>query len=87
MRVGLQTWGSEGDVRPFLALGAALAARGHRVRLLITEIDERDYAAYARPLGIDIQMVASPVLNPTTVDSGIPSRMIAKTSGTTNEDL
>ncbi|MEO1202480.1 MAG: glycosyltransferase, partial [Pseudomonadota bacterium] len=63
MRVGLQTWGSEGDVRPFLALGAALADRGHEVRLVVTEIDDRDYGRYADQLGIDIRMVASPVLD------------------------
>ncbi len=62
MRIGLQTWGSEGDVRPFLALAAALSRRGHGVRLVITEIDDRDYARYADTLGVDIEMVASPVL-------------------------
>ena len=62
MNVGLQTWGSEGDIRPFLALAAALSGRGHKVRLVITELDERDYARFAAPLDIDIRMVASPVL-------------------------
>ena len=28
MRIGLQSWGTEGDLRPFLALGAELRRRG-----------------------------------------------------------
>ena len=43
MRIGIQTWGSEGDIRPFVALGAALARRGHGVELLYTEIGDRRY--------------------------------------------
>ena len=43
VRIGIQTWGSEGDIRPFVALGAALAQRGHAVELLYTEIGERRY--------------------------------------------
>ena len=30
VRIGIQTWGSEGDIRPFVALGHALAKRGTR---------------------------------------------------------
>ncbi len=37
MEVALVTAGSRGDVEPFLALGEALAARGHAVRLLAPE--------------------------------------------------
>ncbi|MEW6368855.1 MAG: glycosyltransferase [Acidobacteriota bacterium] len=36
MRIGMQTWGSEGDARPFLALGLGLARAGHRVTLAIS---------------------------------------------------
>ena len=35
-RIGLQTWGSEGDIRPFASLASALAARGHEVTLVTT---------------------------------------------------
>jgi sterol 3beta-glucosyltransferase len=62
MRVGIQTWGSEGDIRPFLALGHALAARGHRVELLYTEIGDRRYEAVAQALGFTARAVASPVV-------------------------
>ncbi|PXY36309.1 glycosyltransferase [Prauserella flavalba] len=46
MRVSLVVVGSRGDVQPFLALGAALRARGHQVRLA-THGDFRDLAAEA----------------------------------------
>ena len=51
MKIGIQTWGSEGDIRPFVALGAALARRGHAVELLYTEIGERRYEDVAASLG------------------------------------
>ena len=28
MKIGLQTWGSEGDIQPFIALAAGLRKRG-----------------------------------------------------------
>jgi UDP:flavonoid glycosyltransferase YjiC (YdhE family) len=60
MRIGIQTWGSEGDVRPCLALGRALAASGHQVSLVATELDDRRYDAYADVPGLSMRMVASP---------------------------
>ena len=62
MRIGIQTWGSEGDIRPFLALGHALTSRGHDVELLHTEIGERRYDAVAQSLGFTAHAVASPVV-------------------------
>ncbi len=62
MRIGIQTWGSEGDIRPFVALGSALAKRGHAVELLYTEIGERRYQAVAASLGFAARGVASPVV-------------------------
>jgi sterol 3beta-glucosyltransferase len=62
VRIGIQTWGSEGDIRPFVALGHALAARGHHVELLYTEIGRRRYEAVARSLGFTARAVASPVV-------------------------
>ena len=62
MRVGIQTWGSEGDIRPFVALGHALASRGHHVELLYTEIGARRYEDVARSLGFTARAVASPVV-------------------------
>jgi len=62
MRIGIQTWGSEGDIRPFVALAAGLAKAGHDVELVVTELADRDYLHYAEPLGIRVRMVASPVV-------------------------
>jgi sterol 3beta-glucosyltransferase len=62
VRIGIQTWGSEGDIRPFIALGAALTGRGHHVELLYTEISDRRYEHVAAALGFTARAVASPVL-------------------------
>ena len=61
MRIGIQTWGSEGDIRPFVALAHALAKRGHRVEMVYTEIGDRRYEAVAAALGFTARAVASPV--------------------------
>ena len=59
MRIGMQTWGSEGDIRPFVALGAALRTRGHDVELVYTEIADRRYEAIAASHGFTARAVAS----------------------------
>jgi sterol 3beta-glucosyltransferase len=62
VRIGIQTWGSEGDIRPFIALGAALTKRGHHVELLYTDIGARDYRAIASSFGFTAHPVATPVV-------------------------
>jgi sterol 3beta-glucosyltransferase/vancomycin aglycone glucosyltransferase len=62
VRIGIQTWGSEGDIRPFVALGHALATRGHDVEMLYTEVSDRRYDAVAGALGFTARAVASPIL-------------------------
>ncbi|MBN8613239.1 MAG: glycosyltransferase family 1 protein [Deltaproteobacteria bacterium] len=52
MRIGLYTWGSEGDVRPFVALAAGLVREGHDVALGYVAIDGRDWSATCEPLGV-----------------------------------
>lgn len=59
MRVGIQTWGTEGDVRPFFALGSALRARGHDVRVLYTNIESRDFGALAKACGVEATAVGA----------------------------
>jgi sterol 3beta-glucosyltransferase len=61
-RIGIQTWGSEGDIRPFIALGHALTRRGHAVELLYTEISDRRYEHVVAALGFTARAVASPVV-------------------------
>lgn len=50
MKIGLQTWGTEGDIRPFIALAGGLSARGHDVTLAVTNTQTNDYTRYARSL-------------------------------------
>lgn len=52
MRIGIQTWGSEGDVRPLLALGAGLRRAGHEVTVAVGSLDGRDYRGLCRQLGL-----------------------------------
>ena len=47
MKIGLQTWGSEGDIRPFTALAAGLVDAGHEVTLAVTDNIGRDYSGVA----------------------------------------
>lgn len=64
MKIGMQTWGSHGDIRPFLALAEGLQAAGHEVRLVITCVDSDEYAATLSECGVKIELVASPVFSP-----------------------
>ena len=45
-----------------MALGHALAARGHDVEMLYTEISDRRYDEVARALGFTARSVASPII-------------------------
>lgn len=58
MRIALQTWGTEGDVRPFFALAGELVRRGHEARLLYTNVEGRDLSALGRGLGVEATAVA-----------------------------
>jgi sterol 3beta-glucosyltransferase len=46
MRIGLQTWGSDGDILPFMALAKGLADAGHTVTVAYTSVDDKDYCAH-----------------------------------------
>ncbi len=62
MRIGLQTWGTRGDIRPMLALSGGLKAAGHDVTLVVTSVDDARYDALAERLSVKLQSVASPVM-------------------------
>ncbi len=62
MRIGLQTWGSEGDIRPFLALGLGLQLAGHEVEIVVTDLGSKDYRALGSRLGLCITPVATPII-------------------------
>lgn len=57
MKIGLQSWGSTGDINPFLALAAALAAAGHSVTLAITSFERRNYALEGERYGFAVRQV------------------------------
>lgn len=55
MKIGIQTWGSEGDVRPLLALSAGLRSAGHDVTLVVTHITNKDYAGLGAAFGVPVR--------------------------------
>lgn len=54
MKIGLQTWGSDGDIRPIIALAGGLRKAGHEVTLSVASVDGKDYNALAGSLGFRI---------------------------------
>lgn len=58
MKIGVQTWGTDGDVRPFLALGHRLQEKGHEVTLGVTSAGGKAYTAMARALGLRLVQTA-----------------------------
>ncbi len=59
MRFGIQSWGSEGDNRPLLALAGGLASMGHEVNLVVSSIEGRNYSDYAERKGIRLRQTES----------------------------
>jgi len=64
VRVGITTWGTEGDLRPFIALGHALVRRGHTVRLDYTSIEGRDLGPLAASAGVVTRSIAQEYFAP-----------------------
>lgn len=60
MRIGLQAWGSEGDIQPFTALAAGLVKAGHEVTLAVTDNIGRDYGGLAERFGYRLVAVPNP---------------------------
>lgn len=54
MRIGIQTWGSDGDIRPFIALAGGLRKAGHQVTLGVASVDGKDYSPLAAALDFRI---------------------------------
>jgi sterol 3beta-glucosyltransferase len=55
--IAIQTWGSNGDIRPMLALAHGLASRGHDITLVVSSLDNRSYASDAERLGIAYRQI------------------------------
>lgn len=60
MKLGLQAWGSEGDIQPFTALAAGLVKSGHTVTLVVTDNIGRDYSELAKRFGYRLVSVTNP---------------------------
>lgn len=64
-RIVITTWGSLGDLHPYLAVALALSARGHRVVIATSEVHrakvEREGLSFA-PLGPHVPVSASDVI-------------------------
>lgn len=68
MKVGVQTWGSEGDIRPFIGICAELASLGHEVRLVITSILGKDYSGYSSQFNFKIEHTAVPAITDNIIE-------------------
>jgi len=54
MKIGIQTWGSTGDVNPFIALAAGLAKAGHETTLAVTSAERKDFSGTGSRLGFRV---------------------------------
>ena len=62
MKIGLQTWGSEGDIKPFTSLAAGLKLAGHDVTLVVTDNAGRDYSELANRYGYTLKALPGPII-------------------------
>ena len=60
MNIGIQTWGSDGDILPIMAMAGGLSAAGHEVTVGITSVDNKDYSALADSLNLKLLKVNEP---------------------------
>ena len=54
MKIGMQTWGTDGDFFPFLALAIGLKNANHEVTIAYTSIDGTDYSEHTGAEGIKL---------------------------------
>ena len=57
MKIGIQTWGSNGDIRPLLALADGLQKQGHQVTLVVSSIDNQNYQPICDQMGLAYRQV------------------------------
>lgn len=57
MKIGIQTWGSHGDIRPMLALADALSKKGCEIILSVAAIDQSDFTEFAEEIGITCRSI------------------------------
>ena len=76
MKIGLQAWGSEGDIQPFTALAAGLVNSGHTVTLVVTDNIGRDYSELAKRFGYQLVPVTNPKITSTAASDKIWRQII-----------
>lgn len=52
MKIGIQTWGSNGEIRPMLAVAQGLRQVGHNITLAVSSIDNKGYSEICSDLNI-----------------------------------
>jgi UDP:flavonoid glycosyltransferase YjiC (YdhE family) len=57
MKIGIQTWGSNGDIRPLLALATGLTQAGHQVTLVVSSIDNGSYRTECQAMAINYRQI------------------------------
>ena len=80
MRIGIQTWGSRGDIMPLLALADGLQGAGHTAEVVYTSIDGTDYSDIVRKNALTAQAAASPVISNPAQLAYINAHIFAQTS-------
>ncbi len=60
MKIGLHTWGSDGDIRPFVALAGGLSAAGNEVTLAVVSVDGKDYTSLGEAGGFSVRHIVIP---------------------------
>lgn len=63
MKIGMQTRGSRGDIRPFVALADGLRVAGHDVTLATTCVDGERPDAFRTGTNFKLEAVATPVIS------------------------
>jgi UDP:flavonoid glycosyltransferase YjiC (YdhE family) len=67
VKIGVQTWGSDGDIRPFLALAGGLRAGGHEVSVAVTSVDNKDYSSYGKAMDFTVSQVGKFIYDDKTI--------------------
>ncbi len=79
MKIGIQTWGSDGDIRPFLGLAGGLSIAGHDVTVAFTSVDNKDYSALAQAMNIKLVKVYKDLnYNIDVISEGLKTKNLMK---------
>ncbi len=62
MKIGIQTWGSNGDIRPMIALADGLQKAGHTVTLVVASLDNRNYSEECKTFKISYLQIPEKII-------------------------